>query len=461
MSPLTWDDRRAAFSGVDEPLRGTRPPLAGSLSTPNGGPVQEQEDEMAHWPPKIVDLSVTGDGDLYVAWEVDTFFADAEAPDEQSAQLGATKLPLNKDDREVTFPADVFANLAGDVGGSVTFYWTEPPEPSSSAFWVSVSDGSIIKAKLTSPSYERHAPKIRNTLAGADTIRIEWLAEQNYDFYIVRYGEVGLPPDQEPQVDVRTSGKTGSFTADHLRRGVTYHFAVKGCDDHLFSFSHGSSCSDWSDPVQVKTLQARWPFPIAPGGAAGGGSGVAAAVRGDEVDVFWVGPDGGIGVTFARMSLDGGRWQQPFPIAPSRAAREGSPVAAVLRPNRQFDVFWIGPDGGIGTTHAIEGGAWQQPVGIAPGGAAAARSGLTAVVRGPEVDVFWVGPDGGIGTTCPEPSVDGNRWQRPFPIAPGGAAREGSPVAAAVRGDQLDAYWIGPNGGIGSNFVNPQQPRWL
>jgi hypothetical protein len=203
------------------------------------------------------------------------------------------------------------------------------------------------------------------------------------------------------------------------------------------------------------------PFPIAPGGAAGGRSGLAAAVRGDEVDVFWVGPDGGIGATFARPSVDGGRWQRPFPIAPPRAAREGSPVAAAVRPNRQFDVFWVGPDGGIGTTFAPQGGSWQRPFPIAPGGAAAGGSGLTVAVRGDQVNIFWVGPDGGIGTTFTQPSVDGGRWQRPFPIAPPRAAREGSPAAAAVRGDQLDAYWIGPDAGIGSNFVNPQVPQWL
>jgi hypothetical protein len=423
---------------------------------------------MSHKPPNIVEVAPAGDGGLHVAWEVDQEnFPDAEAPDEQSAQIdlggGPIRPPLKKDDREVTFPANVFANLAGDFGGSVTFNWTGLADPQNSPFYFQVDGGSIIKGQLTPPSYERHAPKIRSAVAGADTIRIEWDAEQNYDFYIVRFGEVSLPPDQVPQVDVRTSGKTGSFTADHLRRGVTYRFSVEGCDELLFSLSNASSCSDWSDPVQVKTLRARRPFPIVPGGAAGEGSGVAAAVRGDEVDVFWVGPDGGIGATFARMSLHGGAWHghQPFGIAPARAAREGSPVAAVLRPNRQFDVFWIGPDGGIGTTFAPEGGAWQPPFGIAPGGAAAGGSGLTAVVRGHEVDVFWVGPDGGIGTTFTEPSVDEGRWQRPLPIAPGEAAREGSPVAAAVRGDQLDAYWIGPDGGIGSNFVNPQQPRWL
>ena len=397
---------------------------------------------------------------MHLAWEVDSFFPDSESPDEQWAQLGPTTLILDKDDREVDFPANVLAQLAGmTVGGSVTFKWTGPPDDvKGSPFYVSVYAGGTFRATTPPPSSERHAPVIRNMLAGPYTITIDWDAEQNYDFYNVRYGQVGIPPGQESQVEVRTSGQTGSFTADHLRPGVSYHFSVQGCYGPLLK----SSCSNWSEPVQVTTLRGpRQPFPIAPGGAAGGGSGLTAAVRGDEVDVFWVGPNGGIGVTFARMSLDGGRWQQPFPIAPARAAREGSPVAAVLRPNRQFDVFWVGPDGGIGTAFALEGGAWQQPFPIAPGGATGGGSGLATAVRGDQVNVFWIGPDGGVGTTFCQPDVDGGRWQRPFPIAPGGAARPGSPVAAAARGGQLDAYWIGPNGGIGSNFVNPQLPQWL
>jgi hypothetical protein len=303
---------------------------------------------MSHWPPKIKESSATSGGGLHVVWEVDSSFSDSESPDEQWAQLGHTTLILDKDDREVDFPADAFAHAAGTtVGGSVTFKWTGPPDDAKgSPFYVSIyADGTLTATSTPPASSEHHAPVIRNMLAGPYTITIDWDADQNYDLYNVRYGDVTDPPDQELQAEVRTSGQTGSFTADHLRPGAHYHFSVQGCYDVLL----GSSCSNWSEPVQVTTLSGpRQPFPIAPGGAAGGGSGLTAAVRGDEVDVFWVGPDGGIGVTFARMSLDGGRWQQPFPIAPAAAAREGSPVAAAVRGD-QLDAYWIGPNGGIGS----------------------------------------------------------------------------------------------------------------
>jgi hypothetical protein len=102
---------------------------------------------------------------------------------------------------------------------------------------------------------------------------------------------------------------------------------------------------------------------------------------------------------------------------------------------------------------------WPFP--IAPGGAAGGGSGLAAAAPCDEVDVI-------VGRS--------RRWHRDdvypaecrwWPLAatvPDRSRRSGqgeaAPVAAAVRGDQLGAYWIGPSGGIGSNFVNSQQPLW-
>jgi hypothetical protein len=72
------------------------------------------------------------------------------------------------------------------------------------------------------------------------------------------------------------------------------------------------------------------------------------------------------------------------------------------------------------------------------------RVGFSRGGRGDEVDVFVVGPDGGIETTftC--------RWWPLAAIVPDRSRRSGqgeaAPVAAAVRGDQLGAYSIGPAG---------------
>jgi Trypsin len=40
----------------------------------------------------------------------------------------------------------------------------------------------------------------------------------------------------------------------------------------------------------------------------------------DHLDVFWVGPDGGVGTNWWDANVNNGQWNQPFPIAPPKAA---------------------------------------------------------------------------------------------------------------------------------------------
>jgi hypothetical protein len=108
-----------------------------------------------------------------------------------------------------------------------------------------------------------------------------------------------------------------------------------------------------------------------------------------------------------------------LPVVPSS-------VNTVSRTPDHLDVFWVGPDGGIGTNWwdaNINNGQWNQPFPIAPPRAAALGSGITVVARTPNhLDVFWVGPDGGIGTNWWDANVNNGRWNQPFPIAPPNAA---------------------------------------
>ena len=209
------------------------------------------------------------------------------------------------------------------------------------------------------------------------------------------------------------------------------------------------------------------PFPLSPPGTAQKAGLAAISRRPDHIDLFWVGPDGGVGSTWWNMA-NGMGWQdhQPFAIAPPGAARQGSPVAAVAREPERMDVFWIGPDGAIGSTNwnSAPGMGWgdHAPYPITPP-KAAQSAGLAAVSRRPDhLDVFWVGPDGAIGTTCWNAAA-GQGWgdHKPFPITPPRAARPGSPVAVVARDpDHLDVFWIGPDGAIGSTYWNPSPGGW-
>jgi hypothetical protein len=120
------------------------------------------------------------------------------------------------------------------------------------------------------------------------------------------------------------------------------------------------------------------------------------------LDVFWVGALGDISSGWWDASFDNGRWQGPFSIAPPTAARADSPLVAVAREPEHLDVFWIGARGDISSASwdaSLDNGRWQGPFSIAPPTAARADSPLVAVARKPEhLDVFWVGALGDISS---------------------------------------------------------------
>jgi hypothetical protein len=144
------------------------------------------------------------------------------------------------------------------------------------------------------------------------------------------------------------------------------------------------------------------------------------------LDVFWIGPDRAIDTTWANPQVDDGAWHQPFPISPSGAAHPNSAVAAVTRLAGAMDIFWVGPDGAVATTWEnpqVDGANWHTAFPISPPQAARSGSPLVAVTRfDGALDVFWIGPDGGIGTTWANPRVASGAWHSPFRIAPPGAA---------------------------------------
>ena len=155
------------------------------------------------------------------------------------------------------------------------------------------------------------------------------------------------------------------------------------------------------------------------------------------MDVFWVGPDGAIGTTWENPHVDDAHWHPPFPMSPPGAARIDSSIAAVSRYAGALDVFWISPDGAIETTWEnpqVDGAHWHPPFAISPPGAARTDSPLAVITRyAGAMDMFWIGPDGAIGTTWENPQVDNGTWHTPFLSSPTGAARTDSSLAVVTR----------------------------
>ena len=254
-----------------------------------------------------------------------------------------------------------------------------------------------------------------------------------------------LDPDDKlgaPQL-LRFSADEHRRVLDHAPSTIERTLHFEGDDakyDLTFAFHH-PGIPGW-----------RAPFPIAPPGHAAPGAITAFSRHPEHIDVFWVGPDGGVGTNFWNQAEG---WHQPFPIAPPGHAARGA-ITAHSRHPEHIDVFWVGPDGGVGTNFWNQAEGWHQPFPIAPPGHAAPGA-ITAFSRHPEhIDVFWVGPDGGVGTNFWN-QAEG--WHQPFPIAPPGHAARGAITAHSRHPEHIDVFWVGPDGGVGTNFWN-QAEGW-
>ena len=240
--------------------------------------------------------------------------------------------------------------------------------------------------------------------------------------------------------------------------------AVSRSPNHLDVFwigPDGAIASTWWDSAPACSWGDHQPFPVTPPGAAGDGSDLTAVSRNpQQVDLFWLGRDGAVGSTWWNTAA-GQSWgdHQPFPVTPPGAAQHGSGLTSVGRTRNHLDVFWVGPDGAVGSTwwDAAPHCNWSdhQPFGITPPGAARAGSALAAVGRTHDhLDVFWVGPDGAVGSTWWDAAPSCN-WSdhQPFGISAPGAVRAGSPLAAVARTpDHLDVFWAGPRDAVDSNW---------
>lgn len=192
-------------------------------------------------------------------------------------------------------------------------------------------------------------------------------------------------------------------------------------------------------------------FAITPNNAAAGLSSLAAAHRNsDELNIFFQGPDRAIGTNWSNITVNNALWQTPFPVTPPGAGKANTPIAAVSRGN-QLHVFYIGPDGALATTWT-DGKPWVPPFPITPPSASRVDSPLVAVIRGTQLHVFYIGPDGALASTWSSPNSNDGLWHTPFPITSSGAAAPGSHLDALVRGTQLHVFFQGNDRAFASNW---------
>jgi hypothetical protein len=155
-------------------------------------------------------------------------------------------------------------------------------------------------------------------------------------------------------------------------------------------------------------------------------------------------------------------WAKPFPTTtgkciatdPTKCAGSGAPggpIASVAKWDGQIDVFYIGKDGGVWTSWWNYSNAWTTmeiygPYSTfqwAPVGPAAAGAGITAVAPTPNnLDVFFIDTQGNLRTSTWSPQ---GSWATALISQGAGTGLPGAPLSAVSRQPGvLDVLYQGP-----------------
>src|SRR5262249_5904096 len=176
-----------------------------------------------------------------------------------------------------------------------------------------------------------------------------------------------------------------------------------GTDGNVYSsFWNGSSGVDasglpnWANPFATTTGRCINTSTSCAGSGQPGGAIAAVSRTTTNIDVFYVRKDGGVGTTFwspaagwTTMEIAGpsSRGQPIGSIAPP-----GAGIAATARTSTNLDVFFVGSDGGLWTSAWSNSGGWGTFETKTSQGTGLAGGPVSAVARQPgNLDVLYQG----------------------------------------------------------------------
>jgi hypothetical protein len=189
---------------------------------------------MTRWPPVILSVASTADGGIEVVWEVDSFFADAAAPEKVLVDLnGLPFQELDGDETSTEIPAEMLAALGTPtVVISISFWWSgAPPEEKQDSVVVPLQTGGpgpgpagVLPAAKPIVTVVQVRPR---TLLSPNTIEIAWQSNNYNDGNIVW----GRASDADAfRRSIRPQGEvySGTFVTDQpLTPATQYVFKVE------------------------------------------------------------------------------------------------------------------------------------------------------------------------------------------------------------------------------------------
>ncbi len=263
-----------------------------------------------------------------------------------------------------------------------------------------------------------------------------------------------FPLSSNLTVPLRSVVSAVSRKANHL------DLFVVGAEGGVYT-TFGNPQDGWETGRAWSRIGASVDFKAMPGSVV---SAVARPAYPEQLDLFVVGPEGGVYGTWWNPR-DG--WEHDgyrLGAASDFKVPAGSVVSAVsCNPNR-LDLFVVGSDGGVYGIFWTAGNNWQQNwarLGAAIDFKVPPRSVVSAVCRQPDqIDLFVVGSDGGVYSTWwnPRESWESNHnWFR-IGVAVDFKVPPGSVVSAVARKpERLDLFVVTAEGGVYSTWWNPQE----
>jgi hypothetical protein len=189
---------------------------------------------MTRWPPTILSVVSTAEGGIAVTWEVDSFFADAAAPEKVLVDLnGLLFEELDGEETSIEIPAETLAALGTPmVAISISFWWSgSPPEEKQSSISVPLQTGGagpgaagVLPAAKPVVTLVRVRPR---TVLSASTIEIAWQSN-NYNDGNILWGPASAPTDFRRSIRPRGEVYSGTFVTDQpLAAATPYLFKVE------------------------------------------------------------------------------------------------------------------------------------------------------------------------------------------------------------------------------------------
>jgi hypothetical protein len=178
----------------------------------------------------------------------------------------------------------------------------------------------------------------------------------------------------------------------------------------------------------------------------------AASRTPNNLDQFWVHADGSVWTSYWYNGMTVWPWPNAQ-LTGKGLVPPGSPIATVSRSGNNLDLFYVGNDGGIHSTFWYNGGGWTTFTLPGTYGLGVPGAQVAAVSSTPEtIQVFYAGKDKVLywsewSNQCNNKGASLCGWSNPQKIVTDGTVPAGAAVSAVARAaDRLDVFYIATDG---------------